>query len=105
MWFKKKSEQDARTETYQTIFDLVKEIEAVEKKAKNDKFANYLKKLKEDLQFSVNNNKKILRRYPKKVRAILEDIYDLLNHEIWNSKRIKKKLRHMDEIIKDIELL
>ena len=105
MCFKKRSEQETRTETYQTIYDLVKEIEAVEKKAKNDKFAEYLKKLKEKLQFSVNNNKKILRRYPKKVRAILEDIYDLLNHEIWNSNRIKKKLRNMEEVIKEIELL
>jgi phosphoenolpyruvate carboxylase len=102
---RKKTDIESRRETYETIYDLVKEIEVTESKAKNDKFKTYLKELREKIQFSVNNNKRIPKRTTKNFTKTINDIYNLLNHELWHSRKIKRKLRYIEDLNKEIELL
>ena len=96
--FNSKSNEEVRRETFETFYDLTKEIKIVEAKAKNPKFIEFLSSFHDEVKFSVNNNNKITSKTIKKIVSALNDIYDLLNHETWNGKRIKKKIRYITDL-------
>jgi len=101
-WFKKNSLEETRKEMYTTIFDIVEKMKKLEEKATKDKFIEYLKKLQDEFRFTVNNNKSIHIRFEKKLMSTLSEIDNLLNHELWNSNRIKRRLDLIEDIKREV---
>ena len=85
--FKKKTLEKTRRATYTTIDN-----------ASKKKFKDYLNEFQEEIKFSVNSNRKIDRKYEKKLFKEIDKIRYLLNHEIWHSRKIKKKIRLLNDI-------
>lgn len=103
MWlFGKKSSMRVRRETHTKLHDIKKQFDVLISKASKDKFITYLNELKDKVSYSVNGNKQFKDRDVKKIFKMLYGVNKLLNHEIWNSKKIKKKLRVIDDKLNEL---
>lgn len=94
-----KSIEAKRRITITSLFDLSKELEKVIASAKNEKFKKYLIDLNEKVSYSMNNNKVIKKKDLKKVYKLLRAVKKHLNHSLWNSGKIKRKLRKINELL------
>lgn len=94
-----KNIETKRRITITNLFDLAKELEKVRENVKNEKYKKYLFTLKEKVSYSINSNKVISRRDLKKVYKYLEAIKKYLKHSIWNSRKIKSKLKKINSLL------
>ncbi len=100
--FSKPSLEETRLQTYTTIYDIVEKMKKLQAKATRDKFIEYLQKLQDEFRFSVNNNKQIPMKYEKRLFGLLQEIDNLLAHELWNGNRIKRRLETIEDLKRDI---
>lgn len=100
--FGKKGSMQTRRETFVKLHDISKEFELLISKANKDKFKTYLIDVNEKIKFSILNDKKLNEKAVKKMFKMLHEIHSLLNHELWYSKKIKKKLHLVDEMVNQL---
>jgi len=94
-----KNIETMRRTTITNLFDLSKKLEKLIENTKKEKFKEYLYKLKEKVTYNVNNNKDISRKDLKKVYKLLGKIRKHLKHQLWNSGKIKRKLKKINELL------
>lgn len=94
-----KTIEEKRRITITNLFDLSKELEKVRENVKNEKYNKYIFQLKEKVSYSINSNKVVSKRDLKKVYKNLEAIKKHLKHSIWNSGKIKRKLKKINELL------
>lgn len=100
--FGKKGSMETRRDTFVKLHDISKQFELLISKANKDKFKVYLSDLNEKIKFSIVNDKKLNEKAVKKMIKMLHEIHNLLNHELWYSKKIKKKLKLVDEMVNQL---
>ncbi|MCF7925611.1 MAG: hypothetical protein K9L26_03660 [Candidatus Izimaplasma sp.] len=88
-----------RRDTITNLHDLSSALELVLETTDKQKFKDYLKDLKEQVEFSINSNKKIDKRKLKKVYKLLRQIKKHLKHSFWNSGKIKRKMKKINELL------
>ena len=94
-----KNIETKRRITITNLFDLSKELEKVRENVKNEKYNKYLFQLKEKVSYSINSNKIVSKRDLKKVYKNLEAIKKHLKHSIWNSGKIRRKLKKINSLL------
>ncbi len=88
-----------RRKTIENLHDLASALDRVAESTNKDKFKDYLNELKENVEYSINNNKQINKRKLKKVYKLLRQIKKHLKHSFWNSRKIKRKMKKINELL------
>ncbi len=93
----KKTLEANRRQTYEMLYEARELMETIIKKASKEKYIDPLKDIKDRLEYSVTNDEKYKSKQFKTFVSNLRSLYKLLNHEFWNKRRIKKRIKHLVE--------
>jgi len=91
--------ETTRRKTIENLHDLTKQIDKIQVKTKNKKFAEWLADVKEHAAFTTTNNKVITTRQLKKIFKLINKVNKHLDHQVWNHWRMKRKIRKINKLL------
>ncbi len=99
-----KSLEKTRREAYETLYEAKELIDNLIQRASKETYKDLLEDVKDRLAFAKTGDDKLKSKQFKDFVKHAREVYKLLKHELWNKRRIKKKIQQLQKDLDKIGL-